>query len=172
MFCFYYTIWPWWLSKWPPAESMDLHQYNYFYNATIENTESRCCYNCSQCVYLSFYLLLQSFQFFFIRCHIYKLNMTDVKSNHHFSIRAHFSIMIILSISTVHIFAFFCHCLNKLACTMSLQDYFFANFYEFITHTLPFGNMIKNLKVIVHCVQNYQIITLLYQHILFFYFHY
>ena len=56
MFCFYYTIWPWWLSKWPPAESMDLHQYNYFYNATIENTESRCCYNCSQCVYLSLYL--------------------------------------------------------------------------------------------------------------------
>ena len=136
MFCFYYTIWPWWLSKWPPAESMDLHQYNYFYNATIENTESRCCYNCSQCVYLSFYLLLQSFQiFFFIRCHIYKLNMTDVKSNHHFSIRAHFSIMIILSISTVHIFAFlllFKQASLHILHSMSFQDY--CEFFIFMLY--------------------------------------
>ena len=86
-------------------------------------------------VYISLSIYCCSrFSFFFIRCHIYKLNMTDVKSNHHFSIRAHFSIMIILSISTVHIFAFFCHCLNKLACTAQYESsrLFFANFYKFI----------------------------------------
>ena len=70
--------------------------------------------------------------FFFIRCHIYKLNMTDVKSNHHFSIWAHFSIMITLSISTVHIFAFLpLFKQASLYCTMWVFK-IIANFYGFI----------------------------------------
>ena len=84
-------------------------------------------------VYISLSIYCCSrFIFFFIRCHIYKLNMTDVKSNHHFSIRAHFSIMIILSISTVHIFAFLLLFKQaSLKCTVWVFK-IIANFYGFI----------------------------------------
>ena len=81
---------------------------------------------------LSIYCCSRFIYFFFIRCHIYKLNMTDVKSNHHFSIWAHFSIMIILSISTVHIFAFLpLFKQASLYCTVWVFK-IIANFYGFI----------------------------------------
>ena len=58
----------------------------------------------SMCIFL--YILFAAavvLDFFFIfDCHVYKLNMTDVKSNHHFYIRAHFSIIIILFVTPQH----------------------------------------------------------------------
>ena len=129
------------------------------------------------CISLFLSIAAVVLDFFFIRCHIYKLNMTDVKSNHHFSIRAHFSIMIILSISTVHIFAFLL--LFKQACTAQYEFSRLLRIFmgSFSCYTDKFINHHKRknwqiLKKIVHCEQNYQINTLLSQHTLFFYFHY